>query len=102
MIMGVMGWIVLGVIAGYIAGTQVNKDGEGLPMKIGVGITGAVTVERAKPSSRTFRPKKGTKIGKNRKVRARTAHWLCQWGARPYCTLLAISQRGAKMSGTCQ
>jgi len=42
MVMGVMGWIVLGLIAGYIAGTQVNKDGEKLPMKIGVGIAGAV------------------------------------------------------------
>jgi uncharacterized membrane protein YeaQ/YmgE (transglycosylase-associated protein family) len=42
MVMGVIGWIVLGLIAGYIAGTQVNKDGEGLPMKIGVGIAGAV------------------------------------------------------------
>jgi len=42
MVMGVIGWIVLGFIAGYIAGTQVNKDGEGLPMKIVVGIVGAV------------------------------------------------------------
>ena len=43
MAMGVIGWIVLGLIAGYIAGTQVNKDGEKLAMKIWVGIVGAVS-----------------------------------------------------------
>ena len=42
MVMGVIGWIVLGLTAGYIAGTQVRKDGEQLPMNIGVGIIGAV------------------------------------------------------------
>jgi uncharacterized membrane protein YeaQ/YmgE (transglycosylase-associated protein family) len=40
--MGVIGWIVVGLTAGYIVGTQVNKDGEKLPMKIGIGVVGAV------------------------------------------------------------
>jgi uncharacterized membrane protein YeaQ/YmgE (transglycosylase-associated protein family) len=42
MVMGVIGWIVLGLIAGYIASTLVNKRGEGLPFDILLGIVGAV------------------------------------------------------------
>ena len=42
MVMGVLGWIVLGLIAGYIASTLVNKRGEGLPFDILLGIVGAV------------------------------------------------------------
>jgi len=42
MIMGILGWIVLGLIAGYIASMLVNKGGEGLPMDIVLGIVGAV------------------------------------------------------------
>ena len=42
MVMGVLGWIVLGLFAGYIASTLVNKRGEGLPMDIVLGIIGAV------------------------------------------------------------
>lgn len=42
MVMGVLGWIVLGLIAGYIASATVNKRGEGLPMNIVLGILGAV------------------------------------------------------------
>ena len=42
MVMGVIGWIVLGLITGYIASTLVNKRGEGLPFNILLGIVGAV------------------------------------------------------------
>ena len=42
MVMGVIGWIVLGLIAGYIASTLVNKRGEGLAFDILLGIVGAV------------------------------------------------------------
>jgi uncharacterized membrane protein YeaQ/YmgE (transglycosylase-associated protein family) len=42
MVMGVIGWIVLGLIAGYIASTLVNNRGEGLPFNILLGIVGAV------------------------------------------------------------
>jgi uncharacterized membrane protein YeaQ/YmgE (transglycosylase-associated protein family) len=42
MVMGVIGWIVLGLIAGYIASMLVNKRGEGMPFDILLGIVGAV------------------------------------------------------------
>jgi uncharacterized membrane protein YeaQ/YmgE (transglycosylase-associated protein family) len=42
MIIGVIGWIVLGLIAGYVASTLVNKRGAGLPLNILLGIVGAV------------------------------------------------------------
>lgn len=42
MVMGVIGWIVLGLIAGYIASSVVNKRGEGLAFDILLGIVGAV------------------------------------------------------------
>ena len=42
MVMGVLSWIVLGLIAGYIASTLVNKRGEGLAFDILLGIVGAV------------------------------------------------------------
>ena len=42
MVTGVISWIVLGLIAGYIASTLVNNRGEGLPMDIVLGIVGAV------------------------------------------------------------
>jgi len=42
MVMGVIGWIVLGLIAGYVASTLVNKRGAGLPLNILLGIVGAV------------------------------------------------------------
>ena len=42
MVMGVLGWIVLGLIAGYIASALVHNRGEGLPMDIVLGIVGAV------------------------------------------------------------
>ncbi len=42
MVMGVVGWIVLGLIAGFIASSLVNKRGEGLAFDILLGIVGAV------------------------------------------------------------
>jgi uncharacterized membrane protein YeaQ/YmgE (transglycosylase-associated protein family) len=42
MVMGVIGWIVLGLIAGFIASKLVNKHGEGLSFDILLGIVGAV------------------------------------------------------------
>ena len=42
MVMGIIGWIVLGLITGNIASTLVNNRGEGLPFNILLGIVGAV------------------------------------------------------------
>lgn len=42
MVMGVIGWIVLGLIAGFIASKLANQRGEGLPFDILLGIVGAV------------------------------------------------------------
>ena len=43
MVMGVIGWIILGLFAGFIASKLMNKRGEGLPFYILLGIVGAVT-----------------------------------------------------------
>ena len=40
--MSLIAWIVLGLIAGFIASKLVNKSGEGLLMDIVLGIVGAV------------------------------------------------------------
>jgi uncharacterized membrane protein YeaQ/YmgE (transglycosylase-associated protein family) len=40
--MSIIGWIVLGLIAGFIASKIVNKTGEGLILDIVLGIIGAV------------------------------------------------------------
>jgi uncharacterized membrane protein YeaQ/YmgE (transglycosylase-associated protein family) len=40
--MSIIGWIVLGLIAGFIASKIVNKRGEGLILDIVLGIVGAV------------------------------------------------------------
>ena len=40
--MSIIGWIVLGLIAGFIASKIVNKTGEGLVLDIVLGIVGAV------------------------------------------------------------
>lgn len=40
--MSIIGWIVLGLIAGFIASKIVNKRGEGLVLDIILGIVGAV------------------------------------------------------------
>jgi uncharacterized membrane protein YeaQ/YmgE (transglycosylase-associated protein family) len=40
--MSIIGWIVLGLIAGFTASKIVNKTGEGLVLDIVLGIVGAV------------------------------------------------------------
>ena len=40
--MGVISWIILGLIAGWLAGFFVNKPGSGIWMNIALGIVGAV------------------------------------------------------------
>ncbi len=40
--MGIIAWIVLGLIAGWIGSKIVNKSGEGLIMDIVLGIVGAL------------------------------------------------------------
>ena len=42
MMMGILGWIVLGLIAGFIASKLVNKQGEGPVLDIVLGIVGAL------------------------------------------------------------
>jgi uncharacterized membrane protein YeaQ/YmgE (transglycosylase-associated protein family) len=40
--MSLLAWIVLGLIAGFIASKLVNKTGEGMLMDIVLGVVGAV------------------------------------------------------------
>jgi len=40
--MSIIGWIVLGLIAGFIGSKIVNKSGEGMVMDIVLGIIGAL------------------------------------------------------------
>jgi uncharacterized membrane protein YeaQ/YmgE (transglycosylase-associated protein family) len=40
--MGIVAWLVLGLIAGFIASMLVNKKGEGMFMDIVLGVVGAV------------------------------------------------------------
>jgi uncharacterized membrane protein YeaQ/YmgE (transglycosylase-associated protein family) len=40
--MSILGWIVLGLIAGFIASKVVNRSGQGFMLDIVVGIVGAV------------------------------------------------------------
>ena len=40
--MSILAWIVLGLIAGFIASKIVNKSGEGILLDIVLGIVGAV------------------------------------------------------------
>jgi len=37
-----LAWIVLGLIAGYVASSVVNKTGEGMTLDIVLGVVGAV------------------------------------------------------------
>ena len=39
--MGILSWLILGLIAGFIASKLINKTGEGLLMDIVLGIVGA-------------------------------------------------------------
>jgi len=40
--MTIIAWIVLGLVAGYIASQVVNKSGDGVVMDVGLGVVGAV------------------------------------------------------------
>jgi len=40
--MGILSWLVLGLIAGFIGSKIVNKSGEGLILDIVLGIVGAI------------------------------------------------------------
>ena len=40
--MSIIGWIVLGLIAGFIASKIVNKSGQGVVLDIVLGIVGAI------------------------------------------------------------
>ena len=40
--MSIIGWIVFGLIAGFIASKIVNKSGEGMILDIVLGIVGAI------------------------------------------------------------
>jgi uncharacterized membrane protein YeaQ/YmgE (transglycosylase-associated protein family) len=40
--MSIIGWIVLGLISGFIASKIVNKQGEGIILDIVLGVVGAV------------------------------------------------------------
>jgi len=40
--MGIIAWLVLGLLAGFIGSKIVNKSGEGMLMDILIGIVGAV------------------------------------------------------------
>jgi len=40
--MGILAWIILGLISGFIASKIVNKTGEGILLDIILGIVGAV------------------------------------------------------------
>ncbi len=40
--MGIFSWIILGLIAGFIASKIVNKTGAGMTMDIALGVVGAI------------------------------------------------------------
>ncbi|MGO4564203.1 GlsB/YeaQ/YmgE family stress response membrane protein [Rhizobium sp. 2YAF20] len=40
--MSVIGWIILGLIAGFIGSKIVNKSGSGMIMDIALGVVGAI------------------------------------------------------------
>ena len=40
--MGILAWLILGLIAGFIGSKIVNKSGEGLILDIVLGIVGAI------------------------------------------------------------
>jgi hypothetical protein len=41
-VMSIIGWIILGLLAGFIASKIVNREGEGFFLDIGLGVIGAV------------------------------------------------------------
>jgi len=40
--MGILSWIILGLIAGFIGSKIVNKTGQGVIMDVALGVVGAV------------------------------------------------------------
>ena len=40
--MGILAWLILGIVAGFIASKVVNKTGEGLVLDLVLGVIGAV------------------------------------------------------------
>jgi uncharacterized membrane protein YeaQ/YmgE (transglycosylase-associated protein family) len=40
--MGILSWIILGLIAGFIGSRLVDRQGQGLWLDIGLGIVGAI------------------------------------------------------------
>ena len=42
MLIGIIGWLVVGLIAGFIASKIVNRHGEGMMLDIVLGVIGAV------------------------------------------------------------
>ena len=40
--MGILSWVILGLIAGFIASKIVNKSGAGMTMDIALGVVGAI------------------------------------------------------------
>ena len=40
--MGIIAWIILGLVAGFIASKIVNKTGEGFLMDVALGVIGAL------------------------------------------------------------
>ena len=40
--MSIIGWIILGLISGFIASKIVNKSGEGIVLDIVLGVVGAI------------------------------------------------------------
>jgi uncharacterized membrane protein YeaQ/YmgE (transglycosylase-associated protein family) len=40
--MGIVSWVILGLIAGFIGGKIVNKQGQGFWLNIALGIVGAL------------------------------------------------------------
>jgi len=40
--MSIIGWIILGLVAGFIGSKIVNKRGEGMMLDIALGIVGAI------------------------------------------------------------
>jgi uncharacterized membrane protein YeaQ/YmgE (transglycosylase-associated protein family) len=42
MFIEVFGWIMMGLITGYVASSQMNRHGEGLVLDLGLGAAGAM------------------------------------------------------------
>jgi uncharacterized membrane protein YeaQ/YmgE (transglycosylase-associated protein family) len=40
--MSIIGWLILGLIAGFVAGKIVNRQGEGIVLDIILGVVGAL------------------------------------------------------------